>query len=39
MSLSREFRWVPTDLYQQLQQSWPDVTIGRLSAPRAERMR
>ena len=39
MSLGREFRWVPIDLYQQLQQSWTDVTIGRFSAPRAGRMR
>ena len=39
MSLSREFRSAPIDLYQQLQQAWPDVTIGRLLAPRAERMR
>lgn len=42
MALSRDYRWVPVELYQRLRQAWLDVSflfIGRLSAPRAERTR
>jgi hypothetical protein len=42
MALSREFRWVPVEIYQQLRRDWLDVSFlmgGRLSSPRAERMR
>ena len=39
MSLSRQFHWINLNLYQLLQHMWPDATLARMSAPRAERTR
>lgn len=42
MALSREYRWIPIDVYRQCRQLWSDITFvigGRPHPAHAERIR